>query len=120
MLRVISSSLLSLLLVATMLWGGCVSCPQFFMFPKAEKSCCNKAGQCERPSKTAPAKECKRMPFESQGHAAHVELAVSILTTGRFGLVPPAIHRVAVNPLETSELEPSPPDLTVLNSTFLI
>jgi hypothetical protein len=103
-----------------MLWGGCVSCPQFFMFPKAEKSCCNKAGQCERPSKSAPAKECKRMPFESQGYADHVELAVSILTTDRVGFVPPAIHRLAADYFETFELTPSPPDLNVLNSTFLI
>jgi hypothetical protein len=119
-LRAISSSLISLLLVATMLWGGCVSCPQFFMFPKVEKSCCNKAGQCERPSKSAPAKECKRMPFEFQGYSVHVEWAVSILTTDRLGLIPPAIHVVLVNHFETSELAPSPPDLNVVNSTFLI
>ena len=41
-------------MVATLLWGGCISCPQFFMFPsaeKAEKSCCQKNGQCERPTR---------------------------------------------------------------------
>jgi hypothetical protein len=58
--KAFSSSVLSLLMIVTLLWGGCISCPQFFMFPsKTEKSCCQKNGQCERPGKTAPVKECK-------------------------------------------------------------
>ena len=44
------------MMVLTLVWGGCISCPQFFMFPKVEKSCCNKSGQCERPEKKAPVK----------------------------------------------------------------
>ena len=68
MLRAISSSLHFPPISRNNAVGGCVSCPQFFIFPKVEKSCCNKAGQCERPSKSAPAKECKRMPFEFQGY----------------------------------------------------
>jgi hypothetical protein len=120
-LRAISSSLLSLLVVATLLWGGCVSCPQFFMFPKAEKSCCNKAGQCERPSKSDPVKECKRMPLETQGFAsAHAELAAAVITTGSEALIPVMTVRLSVVHVDSPLLEPSPPDLNVLNSTFLI
>lgn len=103
------------------MWGGCISCPQFFMFPTVEKSCCKKSGQCERPAKTAPVKECKRMPLESQGFAsAHAELAAAVMTTGDFlpvlviALPPVAIYT------ETPQVEHSPPDLNVLNSTFLI
>ena len=47
-LRAVSSSFLSLLLLVTLMWGGCISCPQFFMVPKAEKSCCDEAGKCKR------------------------------------------------------------------------
>jgi hypothetical protein len=31
--RSIAGSVLSLFVVATFLWGGCVSCEQYFMFP---------------------------------------------------------------------------------------
>lgn len=47
-IRTLFNLLLSALMIATLLWGGCVSCPQFFMFPTAKKDCC-KAGHCERP-----------------------------------------------------------------------
>jgi hypothetical protein len=40
--------LLSLLLAATLTWGGCVACPQFFQAPIARKSCCDPAGHCKR------------------------------------------------------------------------
>jgi hypothetical protein len=120
-LRAISSSFLSLLLLATLLWGGCVSCPQFFMFPKAEKDCCNKAGQCERPSKTAPVKECKRMPVETHGFASvHAELAAAVPATAPEALVPSITVRLLPSHADSPQLEPSPPDLNVLNSTFLI
>lgn len=118
-IRAISSSVLSLLLVATLLWGGCISCPQFFMFPKAEKNCCNKAGQCERTSKTAPVKECKRMPLESQAFA-HAELAAVVFTADNEVLVPaPGDVSHTVYP-DSPVVEHSPPDLNVLHSTFLI
>ena len=91
------------------------------MFPTAEKGCCNKAGKCERPEKTAPAKECKRMPLELQGFAsAHADLAAAVITTD---ILPFAPIRYAPRPgtqLETPAVEHSPPDLTVLHSTFLI
>ena len=120
-LRVVFSSLLSLLVVVTLFWGGCVSCPQFFMFSKAEKSCCNKAGQCERPSKTAPVKECKRMPLEPQGFAlAHAELAAAALTAETVAQISISTREFADVHSRTPQLEPSPPDLNVLNSTFLI
>jgi hypothetical protein len=123
-LRTFANSLLSLLLVATFLWGGCVSCEQYFMFPgKQLHACCNKSGQCERPGKT-PAKpekqDCNRLPFARSGSAHQLH--------------PPAIAPVAIAdvvlPLDTPMvlrvsaleklLEPSPPDLQALNATFLI
>ena len=121
MLRAISSSALSVLVTITLFWGGCISCPQFFMFPTAEKSCCNKAGKCERPEKAAPEKECKRMPLEVQGFAfAHAHLAAAVITTDTLPLAPILHSPGAGMTFETAAVEHSPPDLTVLHSTFLI
>ena len=119
MYRTLTSSVLSALVVVTLLWGGCISCPQFFMFPTAAKSCCNKDGKCERPTKTAPVKECKRMPFGPQGSSmAHNELAVAIVEVAPVMavLVGPsmAVYR------DPATVEHSPPDLNVLHAIFLI
>jgi hypothetical protein len=59
--------LLSLLLVATLLWGGCVACPQFFQAPIAKKACCDPAGHCKR-TKTNPSqqKPCQFQQLELQ------------------------------------------------------
>jgi hypothetical protein len=122
-LRTISSSVLSLLVTVTLFWGGCISCPQFFMFPteKADKSCCNKAGKCERPDKTAPENECKRMPLELQPFpSGHAELATAVVTTD---ILPLASLSRAPSPgahFDTAAVEHSPPDLIVLHSKFLI
>lgn len=117
--RAVSNSLLSALLVATLLWGGCVSCPKFFMFPSAKKDCC-KAGQCERskPSKTTTSKECNRMPLE-QPDSAHRQAAlpVAIGTLSDFAPILPARTEA---PGFFFALEHSPPDLNLLHSTFLI
>ena len=133
MRRAVSNSALSLLMTATFMWGGCISCPQFFMFPtkaKAEKSCCKKDGQCNRstekpsttdaPAEEAPAKECQRMPLETRSdslggvHAITVELSTAVVVVSPAVLSAPEPYR------ETLVLDHSPPDLNVLHSTFLI
>jgi hypothetical protein len=92
------------------------------MFPMAaKKSCCNKAGQCERPSKSTPLKECRQMPLEPHGFAsAHAELAAAI-STAETGLLFADIEvpSMAVE-VDTPAADPSPPDLFVLHSAFLI
>jgi hypothetical protein len=117
--RAISSTALSLLLTVTLFWGGCISCPQFFMFPSVEKNCCNQEGKCERTEKPSQVKECKRMPLEPHGFVStHAELAAA-----ESEMLPSAPILHAPFPgtcLETAAVEHSPPDLTVLHSTFLI
>jgi hypothetical protein len=117
--RAISNSLLSALMLVTMLWGGCVSCPQFFMFPSAKKDCC-KAGHCDRskPQKTAPGKECKRMPLEPAS-SAHVHAELPIAMTASMDLLAPAVPPAPAF-RAILQVEHSPPDLQVLNATFLI
>jgi len=120
-LKAISNSVLSCLMVVTLVWGGCISCPQFFMFPNAEESCCEKDGQCKRPAKTAPVKECKQMPLEPAGSAsAHVELAVAAVEPIDIFVLPLVGPTVTWIHSKAPVFEHSPPDLNVLHSTFLV
>jgi hypothetical protein len=117
--RALISSALSIVVLITLLWGGCISCPQFFMFnAQAEKDCCNDAGQCERPSNNTPVKECKRMPLELKGFSS--ALAVAQVTTDILPLAPTLRLTMAAPHVETAADEHSPPDLSVLHSAFLI
>ena len=117
-LRAVSQSLLSVMMVITLMWGGCISCPQFFMFPGAQKTCCTKSGQCERPTKSAPAKECQRISLELQ-NATHLLLDLPPAMTSS-DLLAPVAAPLALPRSEAPAVEPSPPDLNVLHSTFLI
>jgi hypothetical protein len=115
--------MLSLLLMATFLWGGCVSCEQFFMFPGTKQTCCNKSGQCERPGKNSSQpqnKECKQLPFGLGGNAHAVPSpailpACAVPELGK----PPAAATVRLAPFGAL-LDPSPPDRQALHATFLI
>ena len=124
MLRTIANSFLSLLVIATFMWGGCVSCEHYFMFPgRQHQSCCNKSGQCERPGKTSskPEKQdCNRLPLGRNGNA-HSVPAPQVLPVVIAEVAPPlcsAAH-FRVTAFEIL-LDPSPPDLLTLNATFLI
>jgi hypothetical protein len=102
-----------------MLWGGCISCPQFFMFPGAKKDCCG-SGRCEKSKSqnSAPNKECKRMPLEPAA-SAHVQADLPPAVTVSIDLpAPELLCSVAVHAI--LPVEHSPPDLQVLNATFLI
>ena len=122
-LRGIASSVLSLLVVATFLWGGCVSCEQFFMFPRKQQNCCNKSGQCERPGKNSPkpeTRDCNRLPLE-RGNNVHVVQPPALLPAVLpSDIAPPGFTTLVGAANFEPPPDPSPPDLQVLNSTFLI
>lgn len=119
MSRAFASSLLSLLLLATFVWGGCISCEQYFMWPGA-KSCCSPNGYCKTktPTPQNAKRECKQIAFD---HQRSVDLHVELTIIGVAGIDSPIR---TVEPFEdwhdANLIEPSPPDLQVLNSTFLI
>ncbi|MDQ2777231.1 MAG: hypothetical protein M3Y57_20290 [Acidobacteriota bacterium] len=118
MLRAFTSSLLSLLLLATVLWGGCISCEQYFMWSGA-KSCCAADGHCrtKTPVKQGSDRQCKQIAFE---HQKSVTLHAPPATPTSFIRFSP----LSIEPLTRSSwanwAEPSPPDIQVLHSTFLI
>ena len=60
------------------------------------------------------------MPLEApEFSSSHVELAVAVLSPSPF-LIPVVSARTEWRPAGRALQEPSPPDLSVLNSTFLI
>jgi hypothetical protein len=109
---------LSFLMVITLLWGGCIACEQFFMFPGASSKCCNKSGQCERPNKSQPKAECNRMPLALQS-GSHVELALPAVAFVMAAAAPRSVVRLRIAPAEIAD-EHSPPDLHVIHSVFLL
>jgi hypothetical protein len=118
--RAIANSLFSILLVTTLLGGGCVSCEQFFMWPGA-KSCCMPDGRCK--TKPAPAKErsgeqCKQLAFD---HHKSIDHKVTLAVTAWALEAPPTLYpEIWTRSRRAESLAPSPPDLLILNSAFLI
>jgi hypothetical protein len=115
--------LLSLLLVATLLWGGCVACPQFFQSPVVKKSCCDPAGHCKRTKNDrSQQKPCQFQQLEIQ---QKVKPPVPLVAV---------IHPVLPSPMASLEfrelmrasearlgsLPKSPHERQALLSTFLI
>ena len=119
-IRAITHSLLSALMLVTMFWGGCISCPQFFMFPSVKKDCCS-AGHCDRsnPEKSAPGKECKRMPLEPAG-SVQVDAALPAVEIPASDLLAPLMIAHSSPVIAILLVEHSPPDLQALNASFLI
>ena len=117
--RTLASSLLCLLLLTTVVWGGCISCEQFFMWPGV-KSCCSANGQCKTKKTQASqtGRECKQIAFEHQKSVdLHVDLAAVAISPSDVltRVAEPLIRWSGVSPIE-----PSPPDLQALHATFLI
>jgi len=113
-----SNALLSLLLLTTLVWGGCISCEQYFMWPGA-KSCCSPSGYCK--TKTPPLnskRECNQIAFD---HHKSVDFHVDLPVIAWVKIELPARTVEALDGWHDANLiEPSPPDLQALNSTFLI
>lgn len=112
-----------MLLLTTFMWGGCVSCDQYFMWPGA-KACCAPGGRCKDqtkdkgPAQKNSGRECNQIAFDHQkSFDLHIDLPV-------------AATIAFVRPMYTAEpladwrgatpVEPSPPDLLIVNSIFRI
>src|SRR3954470_15592611 len=116
MRRAFANLLCSLLLVSTLVWGGCISCEQFFMLPGA-KSCCAPNGRCK--TKTAPTPqtgpECKQIAF---GHQKSVDLHVDLPILGVVASDSPLhVSEPLTGRSDLDPVDPSPPNLRLLYST---
>jgi hypothetical protein len=130
-LRSAVHSFFALLMVVTYLWGGCVSCSQYFMFSSAAHDCCDKL-RCktkrsspQTPGKTqsqAPAQDCKLMPLDRHQDQLGASISANAVLPAevdfaRVRLISFDSHRAE----DFSRLASgSPPDLTILNLTFRI
>jgi hypothetical protein len=118
--KAFASSVLSLLLLTTLVWGGCISCEQYFMFG-GPKSCCSPDGHCKTKKPASPQNarvDCNQIAFDHQKSVdLHIDLPV--VSAVQVELPVPAVAQLTRRHA-TYLAEPSPPDLQVLHSTFLI
>ena len=124
--RILPNTITSLLLMASYLWGGCVSCDEFFMSQRSKSHCCKaKAQECTKPTGSAtertsrqPApRDCQALPMGPAGK--------TVLS----GLQSPA-HAVVSAELAPSQyyfsrvirrIDPGPPpEISLRNSSLLI
>jgi hypothetical protein len=118
---------MTLLLAATLLWGGCLSCAQYFMFPSASaKTCCMPSGECRnKQSSQAPSpKECSIQALartDARVDLEHASIVVSSLAVLPHQILP-AASRFSFQARGNAGFNPeaSPPDLCLLNSVFRV
>lgn len=104
-------------LIAALLGGECFAC-----VTPAQKStgCCSESGQCQRPEKVPTHSHCAVAPVDLtavEQAAVYVTPAVPVLDTFASALVD---TRTNVTPVLRDVDASSPPDLCLLNSSFLI
>jgi hypothetical protein len=112
---------LPLLLVVTLLWGGCLSCSQYFMFPSSHAGCCNPAGHCGE-THQSPAKSCHIQPF-APAKTFSGTIAQSTLSAVALPLPIEATNQASAFGARLQQLfspQPSPPDLCLLHSVLRI
>jgi hypothetical protein len=114
------------ILLATMLWGGCLSCAQYFMFPTVgAKHCCMPSGECKKtPGKSSVPEDCKIQPVSfrqaavEQDHGAVLASSITAAPIDR-AWSPALLHGAATVPLPPVD-QGSPPDLNLLYSVLRI
>jgi hypothetical protein len=120
-MRTLANLGLSLVLVVTLLWGGCLSCSQYFMFPSSHAGCCNPTGHCGKTPQT-PAKDCHIQPFALtktfSGTTAQLTLPTVALPVPIAAANQASVFGTRLQPyLSPQSL---PPDLCLLHSVFRI
>jgi hypothetical protein len=110
-MRTIANFGLSVLLVAVLLWGGCISCSQYFQF-SASHGCCDPVGHC-RPTPVSKTCSIQPMHVTALAHCVAPDATVASLT-----LAPPVPLFAALS--EVAIVKESPPDLCKLHSVFRI
>ena len=115
-----------ILLTATLLGGGCLSCAQYFMSPVSQAGhCCKPSGECPKTQNpSSSSKDCTIQPYSlaqtvvTPNHAAI--LAASVVAMPGYGLVFAPRQAHAVLDLFAADGCGSPPDLNLLHSILRI
>ena len=112
---------MSLVVLMSLLWGGCLSCAQYFMLPGIPAhDCCAPSGHCEKRSTPQSQSGCKiqAMSASKQSLPDHaVILAVSVTPVAPISVV----LRDLYTPATPVGFDPTPPgDLGLLHSVLRI
>jgi len=112
-------------MTVTLIWGGCLSCSQYFRPPaKAAGSCCDPHGGCkEKPGQSKAKRDCNLQPValasaKSSGAAIQSSLAFMVLSA-ESTLLRATTQWHAALPIVPPD-RGSPPDLNVLHSVLRI
>lgn len=119
-LRTLVNIAFSLLLVATLVWGGCLSCSQYFMFANSSSGCCHPSGHCSKTPQVPASKECHIQPFAATKSFAAPDPQSLPAVAAPVVLMADQASVFNTRPLAFVPRQASPPDLCLLHSVFLI
>jgi hypothetical protein len=124
-MRRAASCAMVMLLTATVLWGGCLSCPQYFTSAVSQAGhCCKPSGGCKKPQNSSAPKHCTIQSYSlaqtvvTPDHAANLLASVVVPSACRLVLVPPPTHAMVDVPIAGDR--GSRPGLFLLYSVFRI
>lgn len=109
--RQVATCAMALVMVVTLLWGGCLSCSQYFMFPKAiAKHCCLPTGHCKNVPARQTEQQCNRQAMALVHQQPILDHATNVVT------IPDVIVLSALLPVGPIELVATvshapPPDI---------
>ena len=121
-----ASTLLSILLTASLLWGNCALCPPSEQQPSPQHDCCKPATQshCNPAPEDSGKQKCPNHSLAAESYQKAKTESVSILepATASPEPVAPSVSAPAKPAFveETSALAASPPELYLLHSVLLI
>jgi hypothetical protein len=122
-LRTLANTGLSVLLLITLLWGGCVSCSTYFMFPGSPAGCCNPSGHCKKTPQAPLAKNCTIQPMALAKVSGNPSERPELPMVGVTPLMPAVMPQAKALIARTESFflpQTSPPDLNLLHSVLLI
>ena len=120
----LQKSLLTLL-VGTLLLGRCLPCANLPASSENSKSCCNKAGECQRvPSNSSNPKPCplQQSAIATVDTVLHHDTTTHLVSSEPLVATPITLQvSLKTRPHATTDSPPYPsPNLFLLNSAFLI
>lgn len=117
-------SVLTALITAVLVIGGCLPCQKLFAGEPSKKSCCNSKGECQRPRTETPAKKVCNMQIADvqSGPEQHSDRLVdgSLADVGEPVVESAPMSCSADEAPGTTNTDSSPPPLFLLNLCLLI
>ena len=112
------------MLLVSYVWGGCVSCDQFFMMPGSDGKCCH-PDRCDRQQRgKAPqptGQDCDKLAVRhSPAVDTHLLSAMAASNITAVLVAPPALVSLIWVRAEADPVAESPPDLSVLHGSLLL